>query len=80
MDNNSCYGREHNHASDAPTIPTLRRSLMGGGAQAGATSEEDADSISQRLFGQVIRIGTQVCQGPCVGNDKIAFAFAGNNG
>jgi hypothetical protein len=53
---------------------------MGGGAQAGATSEEDADSISQRLFGQVIRIGTQVCQGPCVGNDKIAFAFAGNNG
>lgn len=83
MDNNSCYGREHTHAPDtqtAPTLPTMRRSLIGGGAQSVASSEEDGDSISQRLFGQVVRLGTQVCKGPCVTNDKLAFAFAGNNG
>jgi hypothetical protein len=41
-----------------------------------AISEADARSISQRLFGKVVVLGSQVCQGPCVGDEKLAFAFA----
>jgi hypothetical protein len=61
---------------DAPIIPSLRPRLGSTAMTDQPTSDEDARSISQRLFGKVVSLGSQVCQGPCVGNDKLAFAFA----
>ena len=77
MNSNMCYGKGDH--TDAPIIPSLRRPLLGSTARTEeVTSDEDARSISQRLFGQVVMLGSQVCKGPCVGNDKLAFAFAAN--
>ncbi len=75
MNSNMCYGKGGH--MDAPVIPSLRQTHLGSTAQTEEpTSEADARSISQRLFGKVVMLGSQVCQGPCVGNDKLAFAFA----
>ena len=75
MNGNMCYGKGSH--MDAPIIPSLRHPQLGSTARTEeVTSDEDARSISQRLFGKVVSLGSQVCQGPCVGNDKLAFAFA----
>lgn len=77
MNSKTCYGKGGH--MDAPVIPSLRQPHLGSTAQTEeVTSDEDARSISQRLFGKVVALGSQVCQGPCVGNDKLAFAFAHN--
>ncbi|CAN5129126.1 hypothetical protein BH11CYA1_BH11CYA1_06720 [soil metagenome] len=77
MNSKSCYGQGGHW--DAPVIPSLRQPHLGSTAKTEeVTSDEDARSISQRLFGQVVMLGSQVCKGPCVGNDKLAFAFAAN--
>jgi len=81
MNGKNCYGTGH---SDAPVLPSLRRTWpleeSGGHSHANNDTPDEVASMSKRLFGQVIQLGTQVCQGPCVGNDTLAFAFAGSNG
>ena len=78
MNGHTCYGKGSH--MDAPILPSLRQPHLGSTAQTGeVTSDEDARSISQRLFGKVIMLGSQVCKGPCVDNDKLAFAFAPNS-
>jgi hypothetical protein len=78
MNGNMCYGKGSH--MDAPIIPSLRQPQLGSTARTEeVTSDEDARSISQRLFGKVIMLGSQVCKGPCVDNDKLAFAFAPNS-
>ena len=78
MNSNTCYGNGSH--MNAPVLPSLRQLHLGSTAKAEeVTSEEDARSIGQRLFGQVVSLGSQVCQGPCVGNDKLDFAFALNS-
>jgi hypothetical protein len=75
MNSNACYGQGGH--MDAPVIPSLRQPQLGSTARTEeVTSDEDARSISQRLFGKVVVLGSQVCQGPCVGDEKLAFAFA----
>lgn len=79
MNSNTCYG--NGSPMDAPVIPSLRRPHLGSTAQTeDATSAEDDRSISQRLFGgRFVSLRAQVCKGPCVDNDKLAFAFALNS-
>lgn len=77
MTSNNCYGQ----GREVPELPSLRR-WPSGETESHTTvnneaeSNEDTASISMRLFGRVLNIGTQVCKGPCVDNEKLAFAFA----
>ena len=36
---------------------------------------EDLETRSQRLFGKVVRLKTQVCKGPCVSDEVLNGAF-----
>jgi hypothetical protein len=77
MNSNMCYGKGGH--TDAPVIPSLRRPNLGSTDTMEAVTTDEDGSMSQRLFGKVVQLGAQVCKGPCVGNDKLAFAFAPNS-
>jgi len=71
----NCYGQ----GREVPELPSLRHWPSSEASHTTVNDEalsDDSASISMRLFGRVLSIGTQVCKGPCVGNDKLAFAFA----
>ncbi len=78
MNSNMCYGK--GGPMDAPVIPSLRRPQLGSTAlMEEVTSPADESTISQRLFGRFVSLGTQVCKGPCVDDGKLALAFASHS-